>query len=232
MSVSEIKQIPMDFSHRVAYGREDFLIAPSNQEAVQWIDMWPKWPAPALIIYGDEASGKTHLSYVWQDRTGAQRIPANDLKDADFGRIFECDKCVIIEDVSGYIGDREFETALFHLYNMAKEEQAHILLTASSVQSGWDFVIPDLRSRLCAAPSVSIHEPDDVLLQSILVKLFSDRQLDVSIEVINYILPRTERSFRFIKRLVERADKIALSEKKAVTIPVIRKAFESLASED
>ncbi|MED5423417.1 MAG: DNA replication protein, partial [Pseudomonadota bacterium] len=53
-------QIPLDLKHRTAYGREDFLISPCNQDAAAWIDKWPDWPAPALMLYGPAASGKTH----------------------------------------------------------------------------------------------------------------------------------------------------------------------------
>ena len=39
-------QLPLDLGHRPALGREDFLVAPSNQGAVAWIDRWPDWPGP------------------------------------------------------------------------------------------------------------------------------------------------------------------------------------------
>ena len=222
------QQIPLDLPHREAYGREDFLISPSNEEAVKWIDLWPEWTAPVLILYGAEASGKTHLSYVWQEKSEALRLPIKDLPDVDLARIFARNHALIIEDVDRAIGDSELEIALFHLYNMAKENKKTVLLTAPVVQSQWDFVLPDLRSRLCAAPSVSIHAPDDDLVKLVLVKLFYDRQLEVSSEVVDYILPRIERSFSFVRQLVEKTDKIALAEKKGVTIPVIKKAFEEI----
>ena len=180
------------------------------------------------MLYGEAASGKTHLSYVWQDRVDALRLPAQDLIGADFSRIFTKAKALIIEDVDQLIGDIEIEKSLFHLYNMAKEEQGHILLTAHSAASSWDFKLPDLRSRLCAAPSVSIHAPDDMLLNAVLVKMFMDRQLEVSEDVLNYISSRIERSFSYIRQLVERADKIALAEKKGITIPVIRRVLEQM----
>lgn len=225
------RQFALDFPHRSAYGREDFLIAPCNEEAVKWIDLWPSWPAPACVLYGEEASGKTHLSYVWQNRAEALRIPKDDLEGAQFASVFERNRAVIIDDIDNLIGNVEAETALFHLYNLAKEEGGTLLFTARTVPSSWAFSLPDLRSRLCAAPHVAIHAPDDVLLQSILVKLFSDRQLDVSNDVIQYVLPRMERSFKFARYLVDSADKIALSQKKPITVSIIKEALNALADE-
>ena len=75
-------QLALDLRHRVAMGREDFLVSPSNADAVAWIDRWPDWPGPALVIVGPPGSGKTHLGQVWRQPAGAvpfdQTIPATD----------------------------------------------------------------------------------------------------------------------------------------------------------
>ena len=187
---AKTQQFALDLPLRAAYGREDFLIAPSNEQAVAWIDAWPQWPAPAMILYGEPASGKTHLSYVWQERSDAVRIPSGDLADGDFSSLIARNKAVIIEDIDQVIGERESETALFHLYNMAKEEQASLFLTALDAPMNWRFEVADLKSRLCSVPSVAIYSPDDQLLKAVLVKLFHDRQVVVGDDVIVYILAR------------------------------------------
>ncbi len=45
-------QLPLELELRPALGRDDFLVAPSNEVAVAWIDRWPDWPGPALALYG------------------------------------------------------------------------------------------------------------------------------------------------------------------------------------
>ena len=65
--------------------------------------------------------------------------------------------------------------------------------------------------------------PDDSLLAAVLVKLFSDRQLYLSEDVLNYVLPRMERSFAAARDLAEKADKLALIEKRPVSIPLMRR---------
>ena len=45
-------QLPLDLGHRPAMGEDDFLVASSNEAAVAWLDLWPNWPAPALVIFG------------------------------------------------------------------------------------------------------------------------------------------------------------------------------------
>ena len=67
-----------------------------------------------------------------------------------------------------------------------------------------------------------IDAPDDALLGAILVKQFHDRQIKVAADVIAYILPRMERSFAAARDLVERTDRAALAQKRAISIPLVR----------
>src|SRR3546814_4523758 len=66
---------------------EDFLVADSNAEAVGWLDRWPDWPAPALVIHGPAGCGKTHLTQVWRARSRAVPLAAEELAGADLGAV-------------------------------------------------------------------------------------------------------------------------------------------------
>lgn len=225
------RQIPLDLGHRAALGRDDFLVAPSNQDAVAWIDSWPDWPAPALIIHGPAASGKTHLAAVWSEKTGAARIAPGDLGTQSARALAERAAHLAIDLADTWIGDHEAETALFHLYNLFKEERRTILLTMRVAPSRLDFALADLASRLRAAPAAAIQPPDDVLLEAILVKLFADRQISLGSDVLAYLLPRMDRSFSAARDMVEAADRLALAEKKPVTVPLIRRVLLQMESE-
>ena len=84
------------------------------------------------------------------------------------------------------------------------------------------FALPDLASRLRATPSVAIREPDEQLLTAVLVKLFNDKQIRVGAEVLNYILPRIERSFEAVRDLVNEADRQAMAQQRKISIPLMR----------
>ena len=103
-----------------------------------------------------------------------------------------------------------------------------MLLTGRAAPSHIDFAIPDLASRLRAAPCAIIKSPDDTLLQNITVKMFADRQLEIGEDVLKYLTPRMERSFKFISDIVAKSDELALSKHRPVTIPIIRDALIAL----
>lgn len=227
MSLSA-NQIPLDLGHLSSRSREDFMIAPCNQDAVGWVDKWPQWPAPALIVHGPAASGKRHLASIWAERSNAVEVANEDVGRLDADEIAHKGKHLYIRNVDWLIGDRETETVLFHLYNIFKEDQRSLLFTMRTAPSILEFQIKDLASRLRAAPVVSIEPPDDHLLEQLLVKLFSDRQLCVGSDVLKYVLPRMPRSFKSARDLVSRADEMALSEKKPVTIALIRRVLQKM----
>ncbi len=225
LALQKAEQIPLDLPHRAATGREDFLVGQCNQDAVAWLDRWPEWPAPMLVIQGPPASGKSHLAAVWRERTNAEFCKPETL-DASI-----INGHVVLDGLDLWLGDRETETRIFHLYNLFKEEGGSFLVTMRMSPSEITFAVPDLASRFRAAPLVSIHTPDDDLLSSILIKMFHDRQLAVNADIIQYILPRMERSFAGARDVVEHVDRKALAQKRAISIPLVRKVLSELQSD-
>lgn len=219
------QQLPFDLGHREAFERDDLWVSQSNADAVAWLDKYPAWNAPALIVYGPPASGKTHLARVWQKQTDALDITPQNING--LRGINDFPQATIIDDAEKFIGDNDGETALFHTYNRAKEEGAHILLTAEHAPAQWNFTLPDLKSRIMAAPAVSISEPDEQLMSIVLAKLFSDRQLAVPADVIEFVVRRIERSFAALRAIATEIDKQSLSQKRPVTVPLAREILQA-----
>ena len=223
-----LQQLPLDLAARPAMGREDFLIGPENQDAAGWIDRWPDWSAPALILSGAAASGKSHLMAVWQEQSSAASIDPQELPLASAEDLASHGEHLAIDAIDPWIGDLEAETTLFHLYNMFKENGRSLLLTMRSTPTAIDFALPDLASRLRAAPVAAIHPPEDALLAALLIKQFHDRQLMIGEDVISYILPRMERSFAAAADIVARADSLALAEKRRISVPLMRQILTEM----
>ncbi len=217
----EPQQLVFDLPHRAAMDEEDFLVSDCNENAVKVIDIWPDWHHPSLLIVGPEGCGKTHLSYVWQMKAGAKMLRAKDLTGDIIDELAN-EPAVIVEDLDEGAFD---QNALFHLLNLAKERDFSVLMTGRERPGTWDIALPDLRSRLRAAPVVEIEAPDELLLNTVLVKLFSDRQLIVPPNVIKYIGLRMERSMSAAQRLVENVDKAALASGRRVTRQLVGKVM-------
>src|SRR5207302_4826047 len=72
-------QLAIDLPHRPALGRADFLVSDCNEAALGWIERWPQWPAPALVLHGPAGSGKSHLAELWRARSGGVSVAGEDL---------------------------------------------------------------------------------------------------------------------------------------------------------
>lgn len=229
---TKAQQLPLDLGFRHAFQRSDFHIGQSNSDAVGWIDRWPEWPAPVFILQGPAASGKSHLAAVWHDKANASIIKPEMLVTHSAEELMALGNCFVIDALDPWLGDRAAETTLFHLYNMLKEEGRTMMVTMRMSPTHADFIVPDLASRFRAAPSVQIHAPDDMLLASVLIKLFRDRQLRLSNDVVTYLLPRMERSFAAARDVVARADHVALSEKRGISVPLMRKVLADMMNDE
>ena len=134
-------------------------------------------------------------------------------------------KALAIDGIDALIGDVDAERQLFHIYNHMKESDGHLLLASETVPKELRFSLPDLGSRLRSVPLYHIDQPDDALLTAILVKMFSDRNLRINADVLNYVTPRIERSFAAARAFVDAADQRALATKRGITIPIAREVL-------
>lgn len=215
--------MPLDLGHRPALGREDFLVAESNRDAVGFLDLWPDWPARGLVLYGPEASGKTHLAHVWRARSGAAAIGGEALS-LDVPALLGEARHVVVEGLGAGMNER----GLLHLYNYLTGEGGTLLLTAATPPARWEVSLPDLRSRLLALPAVAVGQPDEALIEAVMVKQFADRQVRVAPDVVTFLVPRLERSLGTVRRVVAALDAAALAERRAITVPLAKQVLHRL----
>jgi chromosomal replication initiation ATPase DnaA len=213
------RQLALPLSHRTALGRADFLVSACNTAALGWLERWPDWPASALVLHGPAGSGKSHLAELWRARTGGMLVAGDRLGGRDPADLARS-RAVAIDDA-----EAAPERALLHLYNCCGEAGATLLIVTRRAPSVWPVALPDLASRLRAAPDVAIGLPDDALLAALMVKHFADRQLPVAPAVIAFLVRRMERSFAAAAALAERIDRLALATRGPVTLVLARHAL-------
>lgn len=228
MAAGAPAQLVLDLGHRPALARSDFLVSDCNAEAVGWIDRWPDWPGPGLVIWGPAACGKSHLGQVWRARMDAPMITPADFERREPPELAGEGRAVYVDDADGIAGDALRERAALHFYNLIAARGGHILFSARTPPARWPVALADLRSRLNALPAVEIAPPDDAVLGAVLLKLFTDRQLQVGVEVISYALARMERSFEAAERLVAAVDAAALASQRRVSVALLRQVLPTL----
>lgn len=211
-----LKQQRLALSRTFPHAREDFIVSPSNEEAIAALDAWPAWPGGLLALIGPEGSGKTHLARAWAKLSGATVLQR---ADGDMARLRG--RPVLLEDADRWTGDE----TLFHLINMAGGG-ASLLLTSRLAPRLWATDLPDLRSRLDAVPVARIGPPDDAVLEGVLRKFFRERNIRPPVDVLAYLIRRIERSVPSAKDVVCRIDDLADAEKRDITRALAREILE------
>jgi len=214
------RQLALALPHAESFGREDFLPGPSNQAALTLIESWPDWPARVVAVVGPEGSGKSHLAAIWAADAGARFLAGRALTLSQVPPALATG-ALVVEDV-----ERPDERALFHLINLAREDEAYVLLTTRTAPANWKIGLADLASRLRAVPSVVVSPPDDTLLRALLVKLFADRQVLVDEALLTYLSTRLERSFAAARAAVDLLDREALRRRRPITRALAAELFE------
>jgi chromosomal replication initiation ATPase DnaA len=203
-------QLPLPFPYQPSYGAADFLAAPSNEAALDWLARTPDWPDGRLALWGDAGCGKTHLLRLWAGRHGAALLTGADLLGLP---TLPSSGGAAIDDADA-VAD---EPALLHLLNALREVRLPVLLVARTPPARWPLRLPDLASRLRAVTAVEVLPPEESLLSALLLRLLADRQLAVRPELQDWLLLRLPRSPAALREAVARLDQAALAARGAVT---------------
>ena len=207
------RQLAFALPHAESLTRDNFLEGPANAAGLALVDSWPDWPNRIMLLIGPEGSGKSHLAAIWAEQSGARSISAHALTAAAVPGALATG-ALVVEDLKSSDFD---ERALFHLINLAREDEVSVLVTAREPPSTFQIELRDLRSRLRAVPAVSLLPPDDQLFRALIVKFCADRQLAVDEAVVSYLTTRIERSFAAVRQAVELLDSEALRLGRPVT---------------
>ncbi|MDB5573430.1 MAG: chromosomal replication initiator DnaA [Tardiphaga sp.] len=207
------RQLAFTLPHAESLSRDNFLEGPANASALHLIESWPDWPNRVMMLSGPEGSGKSHLAAIWAEASGARSTMAHALSAPDVPGALAT-AAVVIEDVNAGGFD---ERALFHLLNMAREDNCFVLMTSRLPPAAMEIELRDLRSRLRAVPVVPLTPPDDALFRALIVKFSADRQMSIDDSVVNYLATRIERSSVAARHAVEMLDTEALRLGRPVT---------------
>ena len=215
------RQLRLELRRPSSSRREDFIISPTNLDAVRALDAWPAWFGGCLALIGPPGSGKSHLAQAWAAKVDAAVLTAADGSiAADLAPLQG--RPILIEDAHKGVADE----TLFHLINMAGDEGGGLLLTALVAPQSWPANLPDLRSRLNAMPVAELQPPDDLVLEGLLKHFFRERNITPADDLIPYLLRRIERSAMSAREIVDRLDEAAVADHRQVSRALARQFFE------
>ena len=216
-----MSQLVFKFPFKTKYYEQDYYVSSNNFAAYRLIESWPNWPDKWVNIYGPKGCGKTHLSNILKKKISVVEI--FDAKKIDEEKISKFDKldCLIIDNYENNID----ENFLYSILNHFKQLDKYVVVNSYSPIKNMKLELRDLKSRTDSFVSLGIELPTDDLLQVIISKSFSDKQIEISPKISEYIIKNIERSYEKVFKFVKEIDDLSLSSGKSININLIKKVL-------
>ena len=216
-----MSQLVFKFPFKKKYYEQDYYVSSNNFSVYRLIESWPNWPDKWVNVFGPKGCGKTHLSNILK-----KKIKSVDILDAskiDNQTILRIEKldCLIIDNYKKNIEEKIFYSLLNHLKQLDKYFVINSILPIKKMK----FELEDLKSRSEVFVSLGIELPTDDLLRVIISKSFSDKQIDISPKLSEYIIKNIERSYEKVFKFIKEIDDLSLSSGKSININLIKKVL-------
>jgi DnaA family protein len=175
------------------------------------------------FLAGPSGSGRSHLLHalVEQKHRSGQAVTFIALEIAAQRELLNhaSGDWIILDDVDALAGQDDQEMALFNALNRWRLEKTGVLMSGAGRDR---FELPDLRSRLGQATRLTLKPLDDGQLRRLIEQLTREYEVVLGRGAADYLLSRTERNAAAIARLIEILAHRALSERRTLSVPLIR----------
>jgi DnaA-homolog protein len=186
-------------------------------------------PGTWYFVGGAPGSGRSHLlaaAFAAQAQSGAivsfvaLSLTANRALLDEVGGDW-----VMVDDIDRLAGNPEGEMQLFNALNRWRAEQTGVILSGCGRDA---FELPDLRSRLGQATRLTIKPLEESDLTALIKRLAADHEVLLGRGAADYLLSRAPRNPASLARLMEQLAIRALSERRTISVPLVRDVLSSL----
>ena len=215
--MKNLNQLLLKFKYKQNFNNNDFYVSESNYFAYKLIEKWPKWEKNILNIYGEKFSGKTHLANIFLNKNKGIKINENEINNDIFKKLKLYENIII--DNFNYKCD---EKLMYSIFNLVDQDNKYLIINSVMPINEFNFNLEDLKSRSKNCLFAKIDSPDDDLIFAIILKSFSDRQIQIDKKLIDFIIKRIDRSYGKIADFIYKVDELSLKEKKRIDLKIIK----------
>lgn len=228
------RQLPLKIRLRDNATFESFFAA-QNRQAVTTLQRAAEGggDAAALYLWGSSGSGKSHLLQAACHRVAGRDevaiyLPLRDheLFSPEMVEGMDSLALVCLDDVEAIAGLREWEEAIFHLYNRMQMSGAQLLVAANAAPQALPLLLPDLATRLGWGLVFQLDELNDDHKRLALQQRAQAIGMEMNDEVAHYLFSRTRRDMHSLFALLDALDHATLVAQRRLTIPFLKRFIE------
>jgi DnaA family protein len=188
-------------------------------------------PPRALWLWGRRGTGKSHLLQAACAAAGAQGHTATclDLESGGAPGLLEgCEALdlVCLDGLERVSQDAAWNAAIFRLHTLMQDGSGRLYVASTAPPASLRFRLPDLRSRLLAAPVHQLQPLDEEGQVEALQRRAARRGLELSHEAAAWLVHRMPRDMHSLCGVLDRLDEAALAAQRRLTVPFLRQVLE------
>jgi chromosomal replication initiator protein len=230
---------------------ESFVVGEANRfasSAAQNVAAAPGETYNPLFIYGGVGQGKTHLLHAIGNVAAGQGAnvlyaPADQFMrdfvgslqrhgEDDFRHKYRSLDLLLLDDFQFLVGRGEGRTEeeFLHTFNALQNGERQIVITCDRTPKLFTSLSDRLRTRLEGGLCVEIRPPDPQLRIDFLKKRMADKDLNLTLDVIEYLSDHFKLSIRGLEGAFNQVLALALVARRPITIELAMEATAGLAS--
>jgi len=211
----------IDFENKISYSDSDYIIDDSNADAYNYLNNFPNWEVKLVNLVGSKKSGKTHLLKILEKKNNFYFISSLEHLKKKYEEILNYEKvCINNLNID--------EDVLFSIINNSIINKKFLVISSLVPLTQMEFKIEDLKSRIKQFFILNIKNPTDKLVYSILLKFFSDNQIKIKSDLIDFIVKKINRSYEDIFLFSNKIINENLKQKKKIDFKLINSVIDSL----
>jgi DnaA family protein len=185
-----------------------------------------------LYLWGQNSVGRSHLLQAACHQAAENNwvtayIPLIQAHEFDSTLLQDLQhlQLICIDDVQAIAGNKEWEQALFYLYQRALDTKTRVIWSANAPPARLTLQLADLRSRLAASLVLQIQPLNDADKLHALQQHAAERGLTLPDSVGQYLLAHCSRQMKDLFTILDKLDREALIAQRALTIPFIKQVL-------
>lgn len=207
------------------------LISGRNRETISHLQHYLQQPSEqALYLWAGTGCGKSHCLQAACHQRREQGLasiylPLLQAHELSPSMLDDCEQLslVCVDDIQAIAGNRDWEEALFHLYNRMQLSSAQLVVTGNTAPSSLPLVLQDLVSRLSWGWVFQLHQLNDQEKMRALQLRAHNRGITMTDDVADYLLRHYPRDMHALFAMLDQLDKATLIEQRKLTIPFIKR---------
>jgi len=215
------QQKVLNFKFDNSYNEKDFILDSSNEKALLFFNKFPDWENKLINLVGSEKSGKTFLLKILNKKNDFYYLNTFPENNEEFDKLFNFERFLLdLNELD--------EIKFFSILNHCIINDKYLVVTSLVPLTQLNLSLPDLKSRIKQFYILNIDIPSDQLIYSLILKFFSDNQVIIKKELIEFIVKKIDRSYPRINQFLVKLNDLSIERKKKIDFKLINEIIDAM----